>query len=499
MPRPRDPRPPRKPSRTRSARPHAAVQEAALEPGPQSLRQIFQRSGLRLSASQLQQFWTFHQLLRQRNAELDLTRIHSFEAMVLKHYVDCALIATLVDLPSPLLDLGSGAGFPGIPLKIVRPDVRVVLAEGRGKRVEFLEEAVRALGLQDVEVVPHRIGTRFEAPVRGVITRAVESIPATLARLETWVEPGAQVLFMKGPGVDDELAQAERDYATRYRLVRDLPYSIPHTEHARRLVVFERLEGSPQRHATRDILSATNPTLKLLRAALTGRGIRKQGVALVAGMRPILEILRDFPDAALAWISSGTGSPPPDGAPASLAWYRMGPDLFRELDTSGTGTPLLLVRAPGLESWTDTDWPPGCTLFVPFQDPENVGAVIRSAAALGVARVVLLQEAAHPFHPRALRASGSAVLRLPLRSGPSIRDLAPQNAPLLPLVPGGRDIGTIDFPERFGLLAGLEGPGVPESLRTQDAIGIPMQPGSESLNAAAATAIALYVWRQSCA
>jgi 16S rRNA (guanine527-N7)-methyltransferase len=131
---------------------------------------------------------------------------------------------------------------------------------------------------------------------------------------------------------------------------------------------------------------------------------------------------------------------------------------------------------------------------VPFQDPENVGAVLRSAAAFGVARVVLLQEAAHPFHPRSARAAGSALLRVPMLQGPSITALVTQRAPLLALSANGCDVGGFTFPSRFGLLPGLEGPGLPESLRTPAALSIPMQPGTESLNAAAATAIALYVW-----
>jgi len=509
------------------------------------MQMLFARSGLRLSAEQARQFWAFHQLLRERNIDSDLTRLHAFDTMVLKHYVDSALVATLVDLPSPLLDLGSGAGFPGIPLKIVRPDVFVLLGEPRGKRVAFLNEAIGALGLRDIEVVPHSISARFDHPVRGVITRAVETMEATLARVAAWLEPGARVLFMKGPGVEAELDTVRQRFASDFRIVRDAAYSIPETAHERRLVVVERLatpavqpatapagvpratarrvdadadpdlafalaeddietpesgsapipaHGESQRSGreTRDILSATNPTFKLLRTGLDGRGIRKHGRALVAGARPAHEIVRDFPARAVAWVTSGV-TPPPADAPLALAWLRLGPTLFRELDAFGTGGPLLWIDVPALPEWTDSEWPPGCTLFVPFQDPENVGAVIRTAAAFGVARVVLLQEAANPFHPRSMRAAGSAVLRVPLWRGPAIRDLSPTGVPVVSLSPGGSDIAGFEFPERFGLLVGLEGPGVPDTWRAR-ALGIPMAPGNESLNAAAATAVALHEW-----
>jgi 16S rRNA (guanine527-N7)-methyltransferase len=287
-------------------------------------------------------------------------------------------------------------------------------------------------------------------------------------------------------------------------LRRDLPYSIPGTEHERRLVVLERTSQRPSAVAapddagigleTRPIQSESNPTLKLLRAALHGRGIRKHGRALLSGLRPVQEVLRDFPQRAVAWVTAGSTPAPPPAAPRHLLWLRVQPELFRELDAAGTGGPLLWLEVPALEPWIDEDWPDGCTLFVPFQDPENVGAVLRSAAAFGVARVVLLQEAAHPFHPRSARAAGSALLRVPMQQGPSITALVTQRAPILALSTTGRDVGGFAFPSRFGLLPGLEGPGLPESLRTPTALSIPMQPGTESLNAAAATAIALYVW-----
>ena len=551
------------------------------------MQQLFVHSGLRLAAAQTRQFWAFHQLLRERNIDSDLTRLHAFDTMVLKHYIDSALVATLVDLPSPLLDLGSGAGFPGIPLKIVRPDVDVLLGEPRPKRVAFLQEAIRTLDLRGIDVVAHRIGPRFDRPVRGVISRAVETIDATLARVLPWIQPGARILFMKGPNVDAEAATARERYGSEFRLLRDAAYTLGDTTHQRRLLVYERTTvaagrgrrssaavaavhddeddfdlaaewgaaaggaggssatdryedesaGEGDGHGSadsaadadtdtvadsvtdivaatvtdatvaatdprdtsgrhvKDITSDTNPSFKLLRAGLDGRGIRKHGRALVAGARIAHEIVRDFPARARAWVTSGVQTPPAFDAPPALAWLRLSPALFQELDPFGTGGPLLWVDVPPISEWTDTDWPPGCTLFVPFQDPENVGAVVRTAAAFGVARVVLLREAANPFHPRSVRAAGSAILRVPLWRGPSIRDVAPQNAPMIALSPGGPDIAAFDFPATFGLLVGLEGPGLPENWRGQ-ALGIPMAAGNESLNAAAATAVALHEWNR---
>ena len=177
-------------------------------------------------------------------------------------------------------------------------------------------------------------------------------------------------------------------------------------------------------------------------------------------------------------------------------WFRLADPLFKELDVSGTHAPLLLARVPAMPEWSDADdWPLGCTLFVPFQDPENVGAVVRSAAAFGVARVVLLREAAHPFHPKSARAAGPALFQVPVLQGPSIRDLSSQTVPIVALATDGPEIGAEPFPERFGLVPGVEGPGLPAPLREGPRRRIPIAPEVESLNAATATAIALYSWR----
>jgi 16S rRNA (guanine527-N7)-methyltransferase len=167
--------------------------------------------------------------------------------------------------------------------------------------------------------------------------------------------------------------------------------------------------------------------------------------------------------------------------------------LFETLDVFGTHAPLLLLRVPAIDSWQPVDgFGNGCSLLVPFQDPENVGAVIRSAAAFGAHQVILLAESAHPFHPRSLRASGGTVMSIRLRQGPFLKEL-PADLPIIALSVEGTDIRNTVFPPSFGLLIGLEGPGLPAIWR-RTARCIPIHAAVESLNAAAAAAVALYEW-----
>jgi 16S rRNA (guanine(527)-N(7))-methyltransferase RsmG len=461
---------------------------------------VLRSCGIHLSALQLQQLWAYHSLLRERNPDLNLTRVRNFTNMVIKLYVDSMLPADILDLPSPLLDLGTGPGMPGIPLKIYRPALHLILAETRGNRVEFLNHALARLELRGTRVVGGRVTARFEEPVAGVITRALETIEKTLERVAGCLAQDGRVIFMKGPHCDEEIAQARSRFPDVYALVCDHSYTIPHTRHARRLVVYRRLDEplygrrvrAMEGRSVRTISSDQNPVFKDLKKRLTGRGIRKSGQALVSGEKLVAEILAVHPQLCHAWVS-GPDQPPPDAVPR-LQWYQLTPALLWELDLFGTHSPLLLITLPAIQTWQPSEvFPTGASVLIPFQDPENVGAAIRSAAAFGAAQVILLAESANPFHPKALRASGGAVLSLPLRQGPAL-DALPPDLPMIALSAEGTDIRKTEFPAAFGLLAGLEGPGLPEPWR-QRAVRIPIRPGVESLNAAAAVSVALFEWR----
>ncbi len=464
-------------------------------PSPALLAGYFAQAGITLGRRQLDQFWAFHQLLRRRTTELNLTRLHAFETMAVKHYLDCALVPALTELPSPLMDIGSGAGFPGIPLKILRPELEIILAEGRKHRVAFLREAIALLELPGLTVHAGRIypDTCLEAPAQGIITRAVETMDETLARVAGCLQAGGRAIFMKGPEGAREIEAALQRHPD-YRLLSRKTYRLPRLGDERLLAVFERHSRPNVRSRPPAITSADNEVFKNLLALQSSKGIRKQKEFLAGGPKIVAELVQDRPGEITAWITT-PAMPPPPAAAAAARWVVLSGQRFQEVNAMGTPGPLLTLRLPEIPAFDpQAAGPDGCTLFVPFGDPDNVGAVIRAAAGLGAARVVLLRDAACPFLPKAVRASAGALWKVRLEAGPFLKDLAaPEACPLFALDPAGSPLDQAGFPARYGLVIGAEGQGLPDAIKERARlVAIPLANRVESLNAATAAAIALW-------
>lgn len=210
-------------------------------PSVAGLKQLLEYHGVDLQKETLEQLWAYHQLLREHNKDQDLTRLNAFETIVERHYADCTLINAYVpEWPKRMIDVGSGAGFPGIPLKLVNPDIRLTLCEPRPNRIEFLNLVIQELGLKGIDVFGHKVTSRsLTFPVQGVISRAFELIELTLPRIQKALVPGGRAYFMKGPAVKDELATLHpEDYG--FKLVSKHFYRIPRSTQNRALVILEK-------------------------------------------------------------------------------------------------------------------------------------------------------------------------------------------------------------------------------------------------------------------
>ncbi|MDR1111335.1 MAG: 16S rRNA (guanine(527)-N(7))-methyltransferase RsmG [Deltaproteobacteria bacterium] len=459
----------------------------------------FKLAGLALEPLELERFLLLDRTLRRLSDRLDLTRIKSPRAIVVKHYLDSVLAAGLMEPKGVLMDLGSGAGFPGLPMAIMRPGWRILLAEPRRRRLEFMEEVIDLLGLQNVEVFPHKVTASFPGQVESIVARDFGTAADILALAATILPPGGRVYLMKGRGADRELDLASSLPSWgEFEYRADDSYALGTERLARRLITLVRGGPLAKRHAllprrrVTEIASPMNPRFKAWLKLLDGRNIRKAGEAIASGGKMVPELLaRGQANSLLAIRKSDYEEL---DVPEGIEIFHLRPEIFVQLDIFGTGPPLLVIPAPAPAPWDPAAPPaPGVSLFVPFQDPANVGAVIRSAAALG-AGVVLLREAANPFHPKALRASGPAIFQTAVMSGPPLAEL-PAIDGLFALSARGRDIRSFTPPRSLGLVLGLEGPGLDRLFGPDRRLAIPMRPGVESLNAAAAAAIAMALVR----
>lgn len=217
-----------------------------LEEANDRLFDLFRNHGFKdFPHAQRRELAQYYRLLMLKQNQVNMTRLLTLREVGLKHFVDCLMVAKLTDLKFPLLDLGTGPGLPGIPLKIQFPNEQIILAEGVQKRVEFLKEVRDSLQLRNLKIVGRNINQWFYYPVNGVITRAVEDVGNTLRNVRSALQTGGRVYFMKGPNVDPEIAVALSELGEYYKLVSDIPYELPESGLPRRLVIFEKIKAFP--------------------------------------------------------------------------------------------------------------------------------------------------------------------------------------------------------------------------------------------------------------
>jgi 16S rRNA (guanine527-N7)-methyltransferase len=204
--------------------------------------------GLELTEHQSKQFLHYQQELLDWNTRMNLTAITDPEEVLIKHFLDSLSLLMVYDPPNArLLDIGAGAGFPGLPLKIVRPQWHVVLLEATGKKVSFLQHVIETLQLEDVMAVHGRAEelahkAEYRDSFDMVTARAVASLSTLLEYAAPFCRVGGQIIFPKKGDLTAELAQGKRaalQVGARFKA--DVPVTLPGLEDGRRLLVWEQI------------------------------------------------------------------------------------------------------------------------------------------------------------------------------------------------------------------------------------------------------------------
>ena len=202
--------------------------------------------GLALSDYQLDQFYRYYELLTEWNKVMNLTAITELEEVVTKHFVDS--LALVKAIPGSelsgarVMDLGTGAGFPGIPLKIAFPDMKVTLADSLNKRIKFLEEVIRQLDLKDGEAVHGRAEDLGKmGPYREQYDLCVSRAVANLSTLSEYCLPfvkvGGSFISYKSAEAETEVKEAQGAFKVLGGRVEDfIVFTLPGSDMRRMLV-----------------------------------------------------------------------------------------------------------------------------------------------------------------------------------------------------------------------------------------------------------------------
>ena len=197
--------------------------------------------GIELTKEQLNQLDKFYKLLIEWNNKINLTRIIEEEEVYLKHFYDSLTIAKVLDLKEKktLCDVGTGAGFPGVVLKIVYPNLKVTLVDSLLKRVNYLNEIIKELELTDIEAI-HVRGEDFKGNFDVVTSRAVANIEKLLDYTMHLVNNNGVFIAMKG-NIDNELTnEIKRKIEKKYKIEKIEKFKLPIEESQRSILVIKR-------------------------------------------------------------------------------------------------------------------------------------------------------------------------------------------------------------------------------------------------------------------
>lgn len=218
------------------------------------IKDIFQESDHPLSQTQIQQFVQYHQILDEWNKKMNLTAIEAPTEVVYKHFLDSVLVLDVLgDLKGlSLIDVGTGAGFPGVPLKIMVPELKICLFDSLKKRLNFLDHLSKSLGLNNVSLTHGRaeefgIKQAYREQFDLATARAVAKLPVLLELCLPLVKVGGKFIALKGPEVADELensVQALTLLGGKIGAVRE--FSLANGLYSRTLVVVEKIKPTPK-------------------------------------------------------------------------------------------------------------------------------------------------------------------------------------------------------------------------------------------------------------
>ena len=218
----------------------------------EKFRQGLNNLKLELTEKQIEQFLTYYEMLIEKNKVMNLTAITEYDEVIEKHFLDSISLCQVYDLSKPvkILDMGTGAGFPGVPLKIAFPEVEITLADSLNKRIKFLDEVVEELGLEKVTTVHARAeelarNKEHRESYDLVVSRAVANLSTLGEYCIPFVKMGGNFISYKSGEVDEEVNAAGKAIKILGGEMKDV-YKFDLSDQKRSFIIIEKIKTTPK-------------------------------------------------------------------------------------------------------------------------------------------------------------------------------------------------------------------------------------------------------------
>ncbi len=228
----------------------------------EKIKEIFSKYSIEINDLQAEKFVKYYDFLIEENKKFNLTAITDFEQVILKHFIDSVLPINEIKHNAKIVDVGTGAGFPGIPIKILRDDVDILLVDSLEKRIKFLNELIKLLSLKKIKTLHSRaedIGNNRET-FDVSLSRAVAKVNTLSEYLIPYVKVGGKIIMYKGKNSEEELTEGENAINILGGELEDIKkYYLPEIESERNVIIIKKIKHTNKKYPRNKNLPKLKP------------------------------------------------------------------------------------------------------------------------------------------------------------------------------------------------------------------------------------------------
>ncbi len=220
----------------------------------ESMREKSMVLGIDFSVEQLDKFYKYMELLIEWNQKINLTAIIEPEEIILKHFIDSITILKYIEKDAKIVDVGTGAGFPGIPVSIMRPDLKITLVDSLNKRLIFLQEVIKELNLENIEIIHSRAeefgqNKKYRESFDIATSRAVANLSTLSEYLIPLVKIGGKVISMKAADANNEINDAKNAIEILGGKINKIDeFNLPNSDIGRTIILINKEKSTPNKY-----------------------------------------------------------------------------------------------------------------------------------------------------------------------------------------------------------------------------------------------------------